>query len=264
MAVCCFVLVGSAGTIRGQRVGLDRRMACAARRSAPRVEMQADQHDAAAGSGTQEVRKVVVRLPAKSRQHARVAEQHRHRTELVAMASAASSEEKGKVSINIDLERMGIIPYMFAVIVALFAVKLFKSIGGGTKEKETESERPKAVALTEDEEKELHVYKCGGCGYELWVARGREFKFFGDNYKCPVCDADKTQFWDLNDPTDPRNQEEEENEGAEDDSSTSESGTKQADGGSSTSASNSANDVQDKKPDEPKDKPDPPARGPAT
>ena len=35
---------------------------------------------------------------------------------------------------------------------------------------------------------------------------GREGKFFPKDFKCPICGADKDQFWDMNDPNDPRNQ----------------------------------------------------------
>ena len=31
-------------------------------------------------------------------------------------------------------------------------------------------------------------------------------KFFPDDFKCPICGADKDKFWDMNDPNDPRNQ----------------------------------------------------------
>lgn len=30
--------------------------------------------------------------------------------------------------------------------------------------------------------------------YKMFVARGREFKFFGDNFKCPECGAGKNKF----------------------------------------------------------------------
>jgi rubredoxin len=59
---------------------------------------------------------------------------------------------------------------------------------------------------------ELHVYRCGKCGYTLYPARGRELKFFPRTFKCPQCSAPKSEFWDLNDPNDPRNQETESDE----------------------------------------------------
>ena len=39
-----------------------------------------------------------------------------------------------------------------------------------------------------------NVYECGNCGFTLFVATGRETKFFGDNFKCPECGAAKTEF----------------------------------------------------------------------
>ena len=43
------------------------------------------------------------------------------------------------------------------------------------------------------------VYECGNCGYTLFPAKGREFKFFPDDYKCPECGASKDQFSNRND-----------------------------------------------------------------
>jgi rubrerythrin len=49
-----------------------------------------------------------------------------------------------------------------------------------------------------DEEKESepasNVYECSECGFTLFVAKGREFKFYGDDFKCPECGADKDKF----------------------------------------------------------------------
>jgi rubrerythrin len=39
-----------------------------------------------------------------------------------------------------------------------------------------------------------NVYECGECGYTLFVAQGRESKFFGTGFKCPECGAAKKQF----------------------------------------------------------------------
>lgn len=30
--------------------------------------------------------------------------------------------------------------------------------------------------------------------YKMFVAKGREFKFFGDDFKCPECGAGKNKF----------------------------------------------------------------------
>jgi rubredoxin len=39
-----------------------------------------------------------------------------------------------------------------------------------------------------------NVYECGECGYTLFVAKGRESKFFGEGFKCPECGAAKKEF----------------------------------------------------------------------
>lgn len=38
------------------------------------------------------------------------------------------------------------------------------------------------------------VYECSECGYTLFVAKGREFKFYGDDFECPECGAKKDKF----------------------------------------------------------------------
>jgi len=63
------------------------------------------------------------------------------------------------------------------------------------------------VADDEDEEEEeeeeaqdrgegTHEYECTKCGYIMFPAAGREFKFYGDDFKCPTCGADKGSFVD--------------------------------------------------------------------
>ena len=39
-----------------------------------------------------------------------------------------------------------------------------------------------------------NVYECSECGYTLFIAKGREFKFYGDDFKCPECGAKKDKF----------------------------------------------------------------------
>ena len=39
-----------------------------------------------------------------------------------------------------------------------------------------------------------NVQECTECGYTLFVAEGRDFKFFGANFKCPECGASKDKF----------------------------------------------------------------------
>ncbi|KAG5185572.1 hypothetical protein JKP88DRAFT_194413 [Tribonema minus] len=44
------------------------------------------------------------------------------------------------------------------------------------------------------EEGTARAFECGSCGYTLYVAKGREWKFFGDDFKCPECGASKGKF----------------------------------------------------------------------
>jgi rubrerythrin len=39
-----------------------------------------------------------------------------------------------------------------------------------------------------------NVYECGQCGFTLFVAQGRESKFYGSEFKCPECGAAKEKF----------------------------------------------------------------------
>jgi len=41
-----------------------------------------------------------------------------------------------------------------------------------------------------------HEYECTSCGYVLFPAAGREFKFFGEGFSCPQCGAGKDAFVD--------------------------------------------------------------------
>lgn len=66
-----------------------------------------------------------------------------------------------------------------------------------------EGGEPDAPADEEEEEEEAvtgesgtHEYECTSCGYIIFPAAGREFKFFGDDFKCPQCDAPKSAFVD--------------------------------------------------------------------
>jgi len=53
-------------------------------------------------------------------------------------------------------------------------------------------------AETPEAAEKAHVYECNACGYTLYPAKGREFKFFADSFKCPMCGAGKDQFTDIN------------------------------------------------------------------
>lgn len=44
----------------------------------------------------------------------------------------------------------------------------------------------------------VHAYQCTICGYTMFPAAGREFKFYGADFVCPACGAPKDKFVDLN------------------------------------------------------------------
>lgn len=44
----------------------------------------------------------------------------------------------------------------------------------------------------------VHAYQCGECGYTMFPAAGREFKFYGADFCCPTCGAPKDKFVDIN------------------------------------------------------------------
>lgn len=120
-------------------------------------------------------------------------------------------------------EGIGALPLFFAGF-GIFAlgIKLLKVKGGEWSSGPSGINKvtvPKTAITSEEQEAELHVFKCGGCGYEMYPARGREFKFFPDSFKCPLCSTPKSEFWDLNDPDDPRNQVEEDEEDYKDEQS---------------------------------------------
>jgi hypothetical protein len=62
------------------------------------------------------------------------------------------------------------------------------------------------LATTAAETAELHEFCCEKCGYTMFPARGRDAKFFPDDFTCPTagCGADKANFFDMTDMTDER------------------------------------------------------------
>jgi rubrerythrin len=46
----------------------------------------------------------------------------------------------------------------------------------------------------DDDTPTSNVYECSDCGYTLFVAKGRESKFYGEGFKCPECGAKKDKF----------------------------------------------------------------------
>mgnify|MGYP003683885181 CR=1 FL=1 len=78
-----------------------------------------------------------------------------------------------------------------------------------------EAKSSRYTALDDGAKAELKAFKCENCGYELYPARGREGKFFPDTFKCPMCKSPKESFYDMNDANDPRNWEEDDENGAD-------------------------------------------------
>jgi len=62
-------------------------------------------------------------------------------------------------------------------------------------EKTGELEDPEnAIPDEEEAQPASNVYECGSCGFTLFIAKGREFKFYGDDFNCPECGAKKEDF----------------------------------------------------------------------
>jgi rubrerythrin len=58
-------------------------------------------------------------------------------------------------------------------------------------------ENPEDAKKAEEESSEdavSNVYECGECGYTLFIAQGRETKFFGEGFRCPECGASRDKF----------------------------------------------------------------------
>lgn len=54
---------------------------------------------------------------------------------------------------------------------------------------------PSAAAKNDEDDAPIsNVYECGECGYTLFIAQGRESKFFGEGFRCPDCGAPKDKF----------------------------------------------------------------------
>eukprot|EP00904_Undaria_pinnatifida_P004391 jgi/Undpi1/13953/HiC_scaffold_9.g03604.m1 len=89
-------------------------------------------------------------------------------------------------------------------------IDFYKTGGTPTNDEESDPEAAQILKQLEDEmeekktepqdEKEPEAegtamsYECQVCGYKMFVAKGREFKFFGDGFKCPECGAGKNKF----------------------------------------------------------------------
>lgn len=67
---------------------------------------------------------------------------------------------------------------------------------GNLVDKDGKSLDPDAAKKVEEEVKtpDSNVYECSECGYTLFIAKGREFKFYGEGFTCPECGAGKDKF----------------------------------------------------------------------
>lgn len=77
--------------------------------------------------------------------------------------------------------------------------KLLESIKGENSEKEEEG--PGAFGPEDDQSASAKgvgkggiIAECESCKFTLFVAKGREEKFFGDGFKCPECGAPRDSF----------------------------------------------------------------------
>ena len=132
-----------------------------------------------------------------------------HNTELLSAQTAAVKKQEQKK--GIDSVSLGGVTINFShdmtqtfkwggLILGLVLVKIIRK----GKYAWTEEPNFKYIANTAAEEAELHEFQCENCGFTIFPARGREGKFFPDNYRCQQCDAPKSAFFDMTDLSDPR------------------------------------------------------------
>ena len=71
----------------------------------------------------------------------------------------------------------------------------FNAKGGKFQEGDDKVKEPK----DDDEDDDIssasgNVQECSECGFTLFVAQGRDFKFFNSGFTCPECGASKDKF----------------------------------------------------------------------
>jgi len=49
-------------------------------------------------------------------------------------------------------------------------------------------------AIVDEPKPTSNVMACSDCGFTLFIAKGREEKFFGEGFVCPECGAKKDRF----------------------------------------------------------------------
>jgi rubredoxin len=60
--------------------------------------------------------------------------------------------------------------------------------------KDGKLQNPDDAVADDTKEPVSGVFECGDCGFTLFVAAGRETKFYGSGFKCPKCGAGKSKF----------------------------------------------------------------------
>mmetsp|Transcript_14694 Transcript_14694/g.20981 ORF Transcript_14694/g.20981 Transcript_14694/m.20981 type:complete len:483 (+) Transcript_14694:150-1598(+) len=67
---------------------------------------------------------------------------------------------------------------------------------GRALDKDGKLKNPEEAGDDEDEQETPtgNVFECGECGFTLFIAEGRDFKFYGADFKCPECGAEKDKF----------------------------------------------------------------------
>lgn len=92
--------------------------------------------------------------------------------------SSGGGDVKGLVPMQAGVVKTGI---QIAIAVWLFK-KIKKMVGAKGKNAEDDG-----VTRTKEEDDALHAWTCNNCGATLFVARGKEFRYFRKDYKCYVC-----------------------------------------------------------------------------
>ena len=92
--------------------------------------------------------------------------------------SSGGGDARGLVPMQAGVVKTGI---QIAIAVWLFK-KIKKMVGGKGKSAEDDG-----VTRTKEEDDALHAWTCNNCGATLFVARGKEFRYFRKDYKCYVC-----------------------------------------------------------------------------
>jgi rubredoxin len=165
---------------------------------------------AARATGGSRCRAVVAALPPDAEPGARRVRVRVGSSELLAAAKAKQVVKSvgEKPGININLAGVQVWPnppnYLIALafFMSLFARKVF--MAGGLMEAIRDGPDLRFLAKTKAQEAELHEFQCEKCGFTIFPARGREGKFFPDDYKCQMCAAPKESFFDMNSFEDPR------------------------------------------------------------